>query len=180
MALDDFKGEVREFLETHCPKSMRKPMREENDYYWGGRNASFKNAEQEQWFHVMADKGWTTPAWPKAYGGGGLSKPEANVLRKEMQKMGCRPPLMSFGIWMLGPALLQFGSEEQRLEHIPEIVQGKIRWCQGYSEPGAGRLQHNLMAITTSSMGRRFGPHMLIRLIRSLRWYVQMEVVRNK
>lgn len=83
-------------------------------------------------------KGWTTPEWPKKYGGGGLSKEEARILRKEMQKRNCRPPLMSFGIWMLGPALLQFGSEEQRMKYLPDIIAGKTRWCQGYSEPGAG------------------------------------------
>jgi len=86
----------------------------------------------------MAERGWTVPAWPREYGGGGLSKEEAKVLRAEMRALGCRSPLDSFGIWMLGPALLQFGSEAQKLEHLPKIARGEIRWCQGYSEPGAG------------------------------------------
>ena len=157
MSLNDFRGEVHEFLQTSCPASMRKPLREEDDFYWGGRDASFKNEDQEKWFHVMAEKGWTTPSWPSQYGGGGLSKPEANVLRQEMEKLGCRPPLFSFGIWMLGPALLQFGSESQRQEHLPNIIQGKIRWCQGYSEPGAGS---DLAGLQTSA--RTDGDHYVV------------------
>jgi acyl-CoA dehydrogenase len=86
----------------------------------------------------MAARGWTVPEWPKAYGGGGLSKDEARVLREEMARLKCRPPLTSFGISMLGPALLKYGNERQKQEHIPKIVRGEIRWCQGYSEPGAG------------------------------------------
>ena len=78
------------------------------------------------------------PEWPKAYGGGGLNKEEVKVLREEMARIGARPALDSFGISMLGPALLKFGNEEQKLEHLPPIVRGEIRWCQGYSEPNAG------------------------------------------
>lgn len=55
-----------------------------------------------------------------------------------MRALGCRSPLDSFGIWMLGPALLKYGSEEQKREHLPKIARGEIRWCQGYSEPGSG------------------------------------------
>ena len=76
--------------------------------------------------------------WPSEYGGGGLTNEKNKVLQEEMLAMGARPALASFGIWMLGPALLEFASEEQKLEHIPNIVKGKIWWCQGYSEPGSG------------------------------------------
>ena len=86
----------------------------------------------------MAQRGWTVPEWPKAYGGGGLSKDEARVLREEMARLKCRSPLTSFGISMLGPALLKYGNEAQKQEHLPKIARGEIRWCQGYSEPGAG------------------------------------------
>jgi alkylation response protein AidB-like acyl-CoA dehydrogenase len=86
----------------------------------------------------MAAKGWTVPGWPREYGGSGLSPDEVKVLRQEMRAIGCRSPLDSFGIWMLGPALLKYGSEEQKREHLPKIARGEIRWCQGYSEPGAG------------------------------------------
>jgi alkylation response protein AidB-like acyl-CoA dehydrogenase len=86
----------------------------------------------------MAERGWTAPTWPREYGGGGLSKDEAKVLAEEMTKQKLRPPLIGFGLEMIGPLLLQVGSEEQKREHVPRIVRGEIRWCQGYSEPGAG------------------------------------------
>ena len=86
----------------------------------------------------MASRGWTVPDWPTEYGGGGLSPAEAKILKEEMRSLGCRPPLTSFGISMLGPALLKFGNEEQKKKYLTEIARGEIRWCQGYSEPGAG------------------------------------------
>ncbi len=157
MSLENFRVEVKEFLEANCPDSMRQPLMEESDTYWGGRNATFKNADQEKWFNAMAARGWTTPTWPKKYGGGGLSKEEHKILKEEMAKLKCRPPLLSFGIWMLGPALLQFGTEEQRHQYLPDIIQGKIRWCQGYSEPGAGS---DLAGVQTSAVSD--GDHYIV------------------
>jgi alkylation response protein AidB-like acyl-CoA dehydrogenase len=78
------------------------------------------------------------PTWPKRYGGGGLSAAEARALEEEMRRLNCRSPLQSFGIWMLGPVLLDEGTETQKQEHLPKIARGEIRWCQGYSEPEAG------------------------------------------
>ncbi len=86
----------------------------------------------------MGARGWTAPTWPKEYGGGGLSREEAKMLEREMARIKARPALLSFGIWMLGPVLLEYGNDEQKREHLPKIVRGEIRWCQGYSEPGAG------------------------------------------
>ena len=86
----------------------------------------------------MGAKGWTAPMWPAAYGGGGLSADENRVLQQELKRINARPALFSFGIWMLGPVLLEYANEEQKKEHLPKIVRGEIRWCQGYSEPGAG------------------------------------------
>ena len=88
--------------------------------------------------NAMASRGWTVPDWPEAYGGGGLSPAESKILREEMAAMKCRNPLNSFGISMLGPALLKYGTEEQKLDYLPKIARGEIRWCQGYSEPNAG------------------------------------------
>ena len=68
----------------------------------------------------------------------GCRADEARVLKQEMQRIGARPPLTSFGISMLGPALLEYGTEEQKKHYLPQIARGEIRWCQGYSEPGAG------------------------------------------
>jgi acyl-CoA dehydrogenase len=136
--LEQFRAETRAWLEANCPPEMREPMRDDEDACWGGRNFKFKNAAQKQWLDTMAEKGWTVPDWPKDYGGGGLSAAETKILRSEMARLGCRVPLMSFGIWMLGPALLKFGTEEQKRHYLPQIARGEIRWCQGYSEPGSG------------------------------------------
>ena len=132
--LQTFREETRDWLKSNCPPEMRKP----GDVCWGGRNPAFSHPDQEVWLERMGDKGWTCPMWPSEYGGGGLTHEENKVLQEEMFSMGARPALASFGIWMLGPALLEFASHEQKLEHIPNIVKGKIWWCQGYSEPGSG------------------------------------------
>ena len=136
--LNTFRRETRAWLETNCPESMRKTAKSEKDFYWGGRKGSFQSEDQKVWFERMLDKRWIVPYWPEKYGGGGLDKEENKILNREMKRLNCRMPLSSFGIWMLGPALLKFGSEEQKMEHIPKIIRGEIRWCQGYSEPGAG------------------------------------------
>jgi alkylation response protein AidB-like acyl-CoA dehydrogenase len=136
--LDTFRGETRAWLEANCPAEMRTPMRDESDACWGGRNAVFQSEAQKAWMERMAERGWTVPDWPKAYGGGGLSPAETKVLRQEMARIGARNPLMSFGISMLGPALLKYGTEEQKTHYLTQIARGEIRWCQGYSEPGAG------------------------------------------
>ena len=136
--LDTFRSETRAWLEANCPAEMRQPLRGEKDICWGGRNWTFQSEAQRQWMEVMAQRGWTVPDWPKDYGGGGLSADETRVLKEEMARIGARSPLMSFGISMLGPALLKFGTEEQKRHYLPQIARGEIRWCQGYSEPGAG------------------------------------------
>jgi alkylation response protein AidB-like acyl-CoA dehydrogenase len=136
--LDRFRSETRSWLEANCPQEMREPMRDERDACWGGRKPTFKNDAQKRWMEVMALRGWTVPDWPKEYGGGGLSPAETKIVKQEMARIGARNPLMSFGISMLGPALLKYGSEDQKKRFLPEIARGEIRWCQGYSEPGAG------------------------------------------
>jgi len=136
--LENFRLATREWLEANCPNEMRQPVKEEEDVFWGGRNASFKSDAQRSWFEACVSKGYTVPAWPKEYGGAGLSPAEAKVLREEMNRIKARPPLSSFGIWMLGPALLHFGTDGQKRRFLNEIARGEIRWCQGYSEPGSG------------------------------------------
>jgi alkylation response protein AidB-like acyl-CoA dehydrogenase len=135
--LDQFRTETRAWLEANCPASMRTPATEE-EVVWGGRKQVFTNPDSKVWLDRMAAKGWTAPTWPKAYGGGGLSKAEAIVLDQEIRRINARAPLASFGIWMLGPVLLEYASEEQKKKFLPDIIAGKTRWCQGYSEPGAG------------------------------------------
>jgi alkylation response protein AidB-like acyl-CoA dehydrogenase len=136
--LETFRSETRAWLEANCPAEMREPMRDESDACWGGRNPSFKNEAQKLWLERMAARGWTVPDWPADYGGGGLSAAETKILRQEMARINARNPLHSFGISMLGPALLKYGTEAQKKHYLPEIARGEIRWCQGYSEPNAG------------------------------------------
>jgi acyl-CoA dehydrogenase len=147
--LEAFRAEARAWLEANCPPEMREPVRGDGDVCWGGRSWKFKNEAQRTWLQRMAERGWTVPEWPKEYGGGGLSRDEAKVLAQEMRRISARSPLSSFGIWMLGPALLKYGSHEQKLEHLPPIARGEIRWCQGYSEPGAGS---DLASLRTSAI----------------------------
>ncbi len=155
--LDTFRAETRAWLEANCPAEMRTPARSEKDTVWGGRDQSKLTPAQKQWMDVMGARGWTVPDWPKEYGGGGLSPAETKVLREEMRSLGCRNPLNSFGISMLGPALLKYGTEEQKKTHLTKIARGEIRWCQGYSEPSAGS---DLAALSTSAEDK--GDHFLV------------------
>jgi alkylation response protein AidB-like acyl-CoA dehydrogenase len=136
--MEKFRTETRAWLEANCPPEMRRPMASDGDTFWGGRNTKFSSEPQRVWFERMRDKGWTVPHWPKEYGGGGLDGEQAKIVRQEMAAIGARQPLVSFGISMLGPALLKYGTDAQKKEHLPKIAAGLIRWCQGYSEPNAG------------------------------------------
>ena len=155
--LDAFRQEARTWLEANCPPEMREPVKGEDDVCWGGRNVQFKNEAQRQWLERCAAKGYTVPDWPKEYGGAGLSPAEAKVWREEMARINARPPLSSFGIWMLGPALLKFGTEEQKRHYLNQIARGEIRWCQGYSEPGSGS---DLVSLQT--FGEDKGDHWVV------------------
>ena len=156
-ALEEFRRDTRAWLEKHCPPEMRQPVRGEADICWGGRKFEFASDAQREWLEAMAQRGWTVPDWPREYGGGGLSAAETKVLRQEMDALGCRVPLQSFGISMLGPALLKYGTEAQKQEHLPKIARGEIRWCQGYSEPNAGS---DLASLATRAEDK--GDHFLV------------------
>ena len=153
----EFRAETRAWLEANCPAEMRRPMGSEDEVCWGGRRFQFKSDAQRLWLERMGAKGYTVPTWPQAYGGAGLSNAQAKLLASEMRAMGCRSPLHSFGVWMLGPALLKFGNEAQKLEHLPPIARGEIRWCQGYSEPNAGS---DLASLATKAEDR--GEHFVV------------------
>src|ERR1700760_2765883 len=157
--LENFRAETRTWLEENCPPSMRGQGGGafEDDAVWGGRKAVYKNPDAKLWLDRMGEKGWTAPTWPKEYGGGGLSKDEAKVLTQELGRIKARPALLSFGLWMLGPVLLEYATEEQKKKFLPQIVKGEIRWCQGYSEPGAGS---DLASLRTKCEDK--GDHFLI------------------
>ena len=155
--LDTFRAETRAWLEANCPAECRGPVESDEDRVWGGRDAVYPTPAHKVWLERMGARGWTAPEWPAEYGGGGLSREQAKVLHSEMRRIDAQAPLASFGVWMLGPALLAFGTEEQKRRFLPEIVRGEIRWCQGYSEPGAGS---DLAAIQTRAEDR--GDHWIV------------------
>ena len=134
---EQFRSTVQDWLADNCPSSQRQAIKP-GEHYWGGRKARFPSTDARIWFERVRDRGWIAPEWPTEYGGGNLSATQARIIKQEMQRIGARPPLFSLGLWMLGPALLEYGSPAQKQEHIPRIVRGETRWCQGYSEPGAG------------------------------------------
>ncbi|WP_135211609.1 acyl-CoA dehydrogenase family protein [Vitreimonas flagellata] len=136
--LEQFRKDTRAWLEENCPASMRSTFTSEDEIVWGGKKAKFANPDSKLWLDRMAERGWTAPTWPKEYGGGGLSKEENLILQSELKRINARQPLYSFGLWMLGPVLLEYANEDQKKRHLPPVIRGEIRWCQGYSEPGAG------------------------------------------
>jgi acyl-CoA dehydrogenase len=135
--LETFREEIRDWLAGNYPDALRTPTLP-HEYVAGGRKGTFHHPDAKAWLEKMAAKGWTVPTWPKEYGGGGLSEGEAKVLAEEMKLGQYRAPLYGMGPLMIGPTILQYGSEAQKLEHLPKIARGEIRWCQGYSEPDSG------------------------------------------
>ncbi|MBW2273472.1 MAG: acyl-CoA dehydrogenase family protein [Deltaproteobacteria bacterium] len=144
--LDAFRQQTRAWLEENCPPARRTLQPGETAPKWG--TPEF-DAEVELWSQRMGDKGWTTPTWPREYGGGGLSKEEARILGQEMRDIGTFSPVGGFGLALLGPVLLEFATEEQKQRFLPDIIRGRVQWCQGYSEPGAGS---DLAGLQTSAV----------------------------
>ncbi len=133
MNLEKFRREARDFVEASCPTSMRRGVVHFEDIF-----EIYETPDAKNWRDAMASRGWTAPTWPAKYGGGGLSHEFSQVLAAEMSAIRAVPPEFGPGIVLVGPTLLEFGTETQRQRHIPKIVSGEFRWCQGYSEPGAG------------------------------------------
>ena len=155
-AIEQFREQTRSWLEANCPPSQRKAI-PEGEMVWGARDVEFRAADARIWFERMREEGWFCPDWPQAYGGGGLS-PEYNaVLESELRRLKCRPPQINLGIWMLGPVLLEFGTEEQKLSLLTPMTRGEVRWCQGFSEPNAGS---DLASLKTTA--RDEGDHFVV------------------
>ena len=136
--LEEFRQEARSWILENCPKEMRDGAIGRDTHCWGGRKWKFTSSAQKLWLERCIEKGWTVPTWPVEYGGAGLPADKGKAIFDEMVSLGVRRPLYSFGIQMLGPALLKHGTPEQKAMHLPAIAKGEIRWCQGYSEPNAG------------------------------------------
>src|SRR5215469_14685383 len=150
--IDAFRADVRSWLEANFPASLK------------GRSGMMsiegdapEGADFKAWTKAMGEKGWGVPTWPKAYGGGGLSPAEARVLQQEMGRLGAWNPIGGMGTMMFGPTLLEYGNEEQKQHHIPRIARQEVRWCQGFSEPGAGS---DLASLSTKAEDK--GDHYLV------------------
>ena len=154
--LDEFRQEVRKWLEANCPVSLRTPT-PDGELIWGGSEVNFTFDDQRVWFDRMRDKNWFCPSWPSEYGGGGLNAKENSILENEMRRLKCRPPQINLGIWMLGPVLLEHGNEQQKQQFLKPMTRGEVRWCQGFSEPNAGS---DLASIRTSAVDE--GDHYLV------------------
>ena len=135
-----FRTEVQQFLAENFPAELKGK---------GNALSAIEGPDEEseperQWREAMGARGWGVPTWPKEYGGGGLTRKQAAILNEELAKAGAYNPIGGMGVMMFGPTLLEYGSEEQKHEHIPPIARGEVRWCQGYSEPNAGSDLANL------------------------------------
>ena len=152
--LEAFRAEARTWLEANFPPSLaHKP-----ELILEAMNRREKpTGDIELWRQRMGEKGWGTPTWPKEHGGGGLSQAEARVLGEEMKRIGAANPIGGMGVIMFGPTLLEYGNDEQLRRHGPPIVKGELRWCQGYSEPGAGS---DLASLQTRAEDK--GDHFLV------------------
>jgi len=150
--IDAFRADAKAWLEANFPASLK------------GKSAmayiedeSPDDADIKAWTKAMGDKGWGVPTWPQAYGGGGLSQAEARVLQQEMNRVGAWNPVGGMGTMMFGPTLLEYGNEEQKQKHIRAIAKQEVRWCQGFSEPGAGS---DLASLSTKAEDK--GDHFLV------------------
>jgi alkylation response protein AidB-like acyl-CoA dehydrogenase len=128
-----FRTEVRTWLEANLPPALR------------GRTNRPPPAELMPWYHTLSRKGWIAPHWPKQYGGMGATLNEQIIMTEELARVGA-PQLPAQGLNHIGPILIEFGTEPQKVKHLPPIVAGTVIWAQGYSEPGAGS---DLASLTT-------------------------------
>lgn len=138
--IEAFRAEARAWLAENFPAELKG----QDNAMSAVEGPTEETPMQSAWRKAMGEKGWGVPTWPRQYGGGGLSRAEARVLGEEMARIGAWNPIGGMGVMMFGPTLLEYGTEEQKLEHIPAIAKGEVRWCQGYSEPNAGSDLANL------------------------------------
>ena len=124
-----WRTQVKDFLADYLPDEIR------------GKFPMDRPAEEkplwESWRKALAERGWIAPAWPAEYGGAGMKPMDQFILSQEFAEAGA-PRLGGLGLMMLGPTLIEHGTEEQKRRHIPGILGGEVEWCQGYSEPGSG------------------------------------------
>ncbi len=127
---ETFRSEIRSWLEENLPDGWGKP-----DF---SMTRDEKKAFNQEWTKKLFAGGWICASWPSEYGGKGLSLMESVVLNEEFARVEAPLRADFFGDTLVGPTILQWGTEEQKMEFIPRIMNGTIAWCQGFSEPDAG------------------------------------------
>ena len=128
-----FRAGVSSFIEKELPDELRLRGPFSDSFDLG----EDRSPAMKTWWKRLADKGWLAPAWPKEYGGGGLSVMEQFVFNEELA-LARAPRLGGIALGWAGPTVMLYGSEEQKRTHLPRILSGAEVWCQGFSEPGAG------------------------------------------
>lgn len=131
----DFRLEARAWLAENLPPAL---VGVNGLIFQSDAHAAAESADFQLWRQRMADKGWGVPTWPSRFGGADLTEAQGKIIGEELALLGGFNPIRSFGTMMLGPTLLEFGTEEQKAQHLPPIARHELRWCQGFSEPGAG------------------------------------------
>ena len=130
-----FREDVRAWIKINFPTSLAG-----NDPIVAGYAAELES-DHDLWRQRLADKGWGAPTWPKQYGGAGVSQREERIITDELSNVGAFNPIPSIalmGVTMVGPTILDYGTEDQKLRHLIPIARGEVKWCLGLSEPGAG------------------------------------------
>ncbi len=123
-----FRREVRTWIADNMPPRIRQQAEE------GGQ---FHHEDQMEWHHILYKQGWAAPHWPKEVGGTGWDTAKRHIFGEETVRANA-PTLSPFGLTMVGPLIIQFGTPEQKQRFLPKILSGDEVWCQGYSEPNAG------------------------------------------
>lgn len=134
--LETFRAETKAWIEDNFPASLKG-----SSMGLEGESDESSKADFESWRQRLAEKGWGAPTWPTEYGGAGASDPEAKIISQEMAKQGAFNPIplmAGMGVTMVGPTVLEYGTEEQKEKHLRGIASGEVRWCLGLSEPNAG------------------------------------------
>ncbi len=127
----EWRTQVREFIQKEAPAALRSGEQGEGALF--GRMGAIR-----EWREKVVAKGWIAPSWPKKYGGADMSVVDQFVMNEEFAESGVPGNLGGFGVMMIGPTLIEHGSEDQKALHLSRILKGEVIWCQGYSEPGAG------------------------------------------
>ncbi|MCX7567961.1 acyl-CoA dehydrogenase family protein [Sulfitobacter sp. F26169L] len=124
----DFRAEVRTFIEENLPSDIQAKVL---------AHKRLNRDDYKRWHQILHAKGWVAPAWPVETGGAGWNPVQRHIWEEEATRAGA-PNVLSFGVNMIGPVLMAFGSDEQKSHYLPRILSCEDWWCQGYSEPGSG------------------------------------------